>query len=184
MENKTSENSQDLSAEQTQAVSAEQQSSSAAKELEEWKKKSESYWDQLLRLQAEFSNYRARTEKEKQDAVRYGKEYFVEKLLGTLDILEHAARQAEESKDIESIKIGIRMLTNEFHRFLKSEGLEAIPSIGETFDPHLHDAVDQVETEEEKNHNRIVAELQKGYTFAGKLLRPARVNVGKLKKIS
>jgi molecular chaperone GrpE len=73
------------------------------------------------------------------------------------------------------------MVVREFSRFLKSEGAEPLKTVGERFDPNLHEAIEQVETEKESENNVILEELQKGYLLNGRLLRPAKVKVAKLK---
>lgn len=147
--------------------------------LDSYKQKADNYYDQLLRLQAEFANFRKRTEKEKADAIRFGREAILERLISLLDVMEQALKHAQNASDAASLKKGFEMVVNEFHRLLKSEGVEPVDSVGRTFDPHLHEAIEQVETEKEDEHHKIMGELQKGYTFQGRLLRPARVKVAR-----
>lgn len=143
--------------------------------------KAEQYFDQLLRLQAEFSNYRKRTEKEKTEAIRFGRETMLERLISLADILEQALKHAQGAADVEALKKGFEMVVAEFNRFLKSEGAEAIPTEGCAFDPHQHEAVEQVETEKDEENNIILEEFQKGYRVNGRLLRAAKVKVARKK---
>lgn len=171
---------------ETQEVS-EQESKPEAKEAETreaeaHKEKAEKYWDQLLRLQAEFANYRKRTEREKTEAIRFGQEVMIERVIALVDVMEQALKHADSASDIESLKKGFEMVVSEFVRFLKSEGAEPLNTVGETFDPHLHEAVEQVETEDEKQNHQILEEVQKGYLVNGRLLRPAKVKVAKFSK--
>lgn len=147
--------------------------------LEHYKKKSEDYWDQLLRLQAEFINFRKRAEKEKSDAIRFGRDSLIEQMIFLADVMDQALHHADKSSDIKSLKQGFQMVVGEFLRLLKAEGLEPLKTQGALFDPHLHEAIEQVATDNDEENNRILAELQKGYLLNGKLLRPARVKVGK-----
>lgn len=146
---------------------------------EDYKKKSEGYYDQLVRLQAEFVNYRRRAEKEKSDAIRYGRDAMLERMISILDVMDQALLHAENSSDSASLKQGFQMVVGEFLRTLKAEGLEVLPTVGSAFDPHLHEAVEQVPTEKDEEHGIILEEMQKGYKLNGKLFRPARVKVGK-----
>lgn len=149
--------------------------SSAA--LAEAAAKAADYYDQLLRLKAEFENYRRRVEREKAEARRWGKEEIVLRLVSLMDVMEQAESVAHRSPDIKSIILGLDMLYGEFKRLLKEEGLEEIPaSPGLVYSHEKHEAV---ETAEEGEDGTILAVLQKGYTFQGSLFRPARVKISK-----
>ncbi|OGR83383.1 MAG: nucleotide exchange factor GrpE [Elusimicrobia bacterium RIFCSPLOWO2_01_FULL_64_13] len=156
--------------------------SEAPPEEQDWKEKAGSYMEQLVRLQAEFVNYRKRAEKEKAEAIRFGREAILERAAALLDVLESALRHSREAKDVDSFRKGLEMVVGEFVRFLKQEGAEPLKTVGEQFDPHLHEAVEQVEAEDESQNNVIIEELQKGYVSNGRLLRPARVKVAKSAK--
>lgn len=144
-----------------------------------YKKKAEDYWDQLLRLQAEFVNFRKRAEKEKADAIRFGRDSMIEHMVALLDVMDQALKHAESSSDAKSLKQGFQMVVSEFLRLLKAEGLEPLQTRGAAFDPHVHEAVEQVPTEDDAENNLVLEEVQKGYNLNGRLLRPARVKVGK-----
>lgn len=145
--------------------------------LEEAKKKAAEYYDQLLRLQAEFDNFRKRTEKEKTEARAWGKQDVLNPLLGVVDIFEQALVQAQHAKDVAQIVKGLEFLHKHFASFLKSEGLEVMQLVGKQFDPHKAEAVEQEVVDDEKQVGKVLAELQKGYSFQGRVLRPARVRV-------
>jgi molecular chaperone GrpE len=145
--------------------------------LEEKKKQADEYYDQLLRLKAEFENYRKRTEKEKQIHLMWGKEGILLKQMGLLDVIEQALHSARTSDNIESIQQGLGLIVNEFSRMLNSEGVTEIESRGKKFDPSLHEAVEQVESDEPDG--TITDVLQKGYSMNGRVIRPARVKVAK-----
>ncbi len=134
------------------------------------------YYDQLLRLKAEFENFRKRTEKEKADSLRWGKEHIILQLVSLMDIMEQAEAVAQTSSDIKAIITGMNMLYAQFKRVLKDEGLEEVPAkAGEKFNPENHEAVEMVTDGGEEG--RVLNVLQKGYRFQGGLLRPARVKV-------
>lgn len=145
--------------------------------LEKSEDKAANYYDQLLRLRAEFENYRKRTEKEKLESQRFGKIEIINRTLSLLDMFETAEAHIAKS-DLASVKTGIEMLINEFKRFLTDEGMEEIqPKLGETFNPEWHEAV---ATEEKEEEGKVVNIIQKGYRYNGLLLRPARVGVSVL----
>jgi molecular chaperone GrpE len=148
--------------------------------LDEAKLKSADYYDQLLRLKAEFDNFRKRMEREKADARRWGKEEIVLRLVSLMDVMEQAESAAHGTADIKSIVLGLDMLYGEFKRLLKEEGLEDVPAIvGEAYDHNAQEAVETVE--DDGAAGRILSVLQKGYRFQGVLFRPARVKVSKNK---
>ena len=139
--------------------------------------KSADYYDQLLRLKAEFENFRKRTEKDRADSRRWGKEEIVLRLVSLLDVMELAEAAAHKSPDVKSMVQGLDMLYGEFKRLLKEEGLEEIPTaVGDAYNHAAHEAV---ETIEDKEDGKILAVLQKGYKFQGGLFRPARVKVSR-----
>lgn len=149
---------------------------------EDFRKKAEDYWDQIVRLQADFANYRKRTEKEKIDAIRFGRLAILEKMITLTDVMEEAIKHSRNATDMDSFRKGFEMVSQEFLRFIKSEGAEPLKTIGERFDPHLHEAIEQVPAEKEADNGLIVEEVQKGYAINGTLIRPAKVKVAKFKQ--
>ncbi|MGQ0644637.1 MAG: nucleotide exchange factor GrpE [Elusimicrobiota bacterium] len=150
--------------------------------LDQEKAKAAEYYDQLLRLKAEFDNFRKRTEKEKSDHRRWGQQDIILQLVSLMDVMEQAEAAAHKGADLKSMAAGLGMLYGQFKRVLKDQGVEEIgASAGDKFDPSgLHEAVDVVEDSGEEG--RILDVLQKGYRFQGLTLRPVRVRVSKKKK--
>ena len=109
--------------------------------LDDVKKRSAEYYDQLLRLQAEFDNYRKRVEKEKAEARQWGKQDVLMPLLSLVDIFEQAISQAQHAKDVKQVSQGLGFLYKNFASFLKTEGLTPIDVVGKDYDPHLAEAV-------------------------------------------
>lgn len=128
--------------------------------------------DRLLRLTAEYSNYKRRSEKEKQDAYVYAKSDTLKALLPVIDNLERAL--ANETKDYDAFKKGVEMTFDNLTSILETLGVEVFGEPGDTFDPNLHNAVMHVEDEEHKN-GEIVDVFQKGYKIGDKIVRPAMV---------
>jgi molecular chaperone GrpE len=143
--------------------------------VEEQKKLAQGYYDQLLRLKADFENYRRRSEKDKRDCLEWGKEKILIKQLGVDDVLEQALKSAKTGNNIKSILIGFEMISKEFSRMLKEEGVEEIKC--KIFDPSICEALDYIESDEEDG--KILEVYQKGYKINGKLLRPIKVKVAK-----
>ena len=127
----------------------------------------------LLRRQAEFDNFRKRTEKERSEYLQFAGMETVRDLLPMLDDFERALKT--ECNSPEYVK-GIEMIHSRMYETLKKMGLEPIETAGQQFDPHLHQAVERVETEDAPD-GAILTEFQRGYFFKGKLLRPSMVKV-------
>ena len=145
--------------------------------FEEKKRLSEEYYNQLVRLKAEFENFRKRSEKEKRDHLIWGKEDVLLKQISLLDVLEQANRTVQTCDNIESIRTGVRLITQEFSKMLASEGVAEIGCVGEKFDPCLHEAIEQ--TESCQPDGTIVEVLKKGFMLNGRVIRPAGVRVAK-----
>src|SRR6202163_4447938 len=129
--------------------------------------------DRLLRRQADFENYRKRAERDRSDFLQYAGMEFVREMLPVLDDFERALKV--ESTDRTFAK-GVELIYTRLYETLKKMGLEPMNTVGKTFDPNLHQAVDRVETDRAEDQS-ILEEFQKGYNFKGKLLRPAMVKV-------
>jgi molecular chaperone GrpE len=151
------------------------------KALEESKKKAAEYYDQLLRLRAEFDNFRKRGEREKLEARAWGKQEVLLELISLVDIFEQALEHAHKAKDLKDVVSGVEMLHKSFAQFLKTEGLQPILTEGQTFNPLWSEAIEQEEVDGEKV-GQVLSELQKGYLFQGRILRPSRVRVGVARK--
>ena len=129
--------------------------------------------DRYLRQTAEFQNFRRRVENEKLELAEYGVTDAVRSLLPVLDDFERALKV--ESADKEYAR-GIEMIYQRLWETLKKLGLEPVESAGATFDPHVHHAVEMVQTDKAEDH-KILEEFQRGYNFKGRPLRPAMVKV-------
>ena len=139
------------------------------------KAENEALYQRLLRLQAEFDNFRKRTEREKQDFFDYALTDFVGRLLPVLDAFERGLEVAE-GETVADFKTGFQLVLKQFTDVLAQAGLEPIETSGQIFDPNRHQALMREETEAFAD-NQIIGELQPGYTFKGRLLRPSLVRV-------
>lgn len=138
------------------------------------------YKDQLLRKAADFENYKKRIENESVNLIRFANEDLLEKLLPVLDDFERSLRalQIENSTTINNngIAKGIELIYNKFLKVLEQHGVKPMEVVGQPFDPHLHDALQQIRTNEYPPHT-VVQEVEKGYMLHDKVLRHAKVIV-------
>lgn len=158
----------------------EKQEDTSIEELQEkivtMEKHSEDVNSQLLRLQADFVNYRNRMNKEKDNSIAYGTEIIVCELLPILDNFDRAL-EAEEDTDNGFYK-GIKMIENQLMDMLEKNSVVEIAALGEEFDPNFHHAV-VMEESDEYDSNIVIEVLQKGYMLKDKVIRPSMVKVSK-----
>jgi molecular chaperone GrpE len=138
--------------------------------------------DQLLRTAADFDNYRKRARKDVEDAARRGREDTLRELLPVSDNLERAIAASANAREVEGVIEGVRMVHKLFTDSLERIGVSRIPSVGERFDPMIHEAIQQVESDEHPP-GTVVGELMPGYRLGDKLVRAAMVVVAKMKTI-
>ncbi len=154
------------------------------KECEELEKKLQECEDKYLRVHADFENTKKRLEREKLQAIEYSLERFAQDLLPALDSLDMAlAAVSQEGMDaqkaVEELKKGIELTIEQFVKAFNKHGIEVIEiEEGGEFNPHLHEALLQVE-DAEKKAGEIVQVIQKGYKYKERILRPAKVSVAK-----
>lgn len=144
----------------------------AYKQLLEEKK---DLFDRLVRKQAEVENIRKRVEREKEDFLQHATMGLIRALLPTLDALERGIKHREAGIP-EKYYTGMELIHRELLEVLKRAGLTPVESEGTVFDPHVHQAVETVETDQFEDH-AVVEELQRGYKLKHRLLRPAIVKV-------
>jgi molecular chaperone GrpE len=132
-------------------------------------------FDRLVRKQAELENMRKRVEREKEDFLQHATMGLIRALLPTLDALERCLKHREENIP-EKYYTGMELIHRELLEVLKRAGLAPVESEGKIFDPHVHQAVETVETDKFEDH-AVVEELQRGYKLKHRLLRPAIVKV-------
>jgi molecular chaperone GrpE len=131
-------------------------------------------YDRVARLQAEFDNARKRSAREQSEFREYALADAVKTLLPILDSFDLALRAHAGEENFR----GIELINKQFHDALAKLGLRPIPAAGEPFDPHLHQAVEMVDTTEVPDHT-VLEELQRGYKLKDRLLRPAMVRVAR-----
>lgn len=148
-------------------------------QLEEKTKEAGEKTDQWLRLRAEMENFKKRVQKEKSDLIKFANESLLKAMLPTLDNLARAIDHGRSAKENSSLLEGVQITQKQFFNTLEKFGVKSIPAVGEIFDPEKHEAISEQESDQEPS--RVIAEVEKGYFFHDRLLRPAKVIVSKAK---
>jgi molecular chaperone GrpE len=148
------------------------------KKLEEKEKEIKELHDRLLRLAADFENYKKRTAKEKEEWTKFANEDLIRAVLPFIDNLERAVNHAQKVSDTGVLIEGVRLTLQQLLQALNKLGLSTFESVGKPFDPTVHEAMLVVETDQHEP-NQVVEEFQKGYLLNDRLLRPATVSVSK-----
>jgi molecular chaperone GrpE len=134
----------------------------------------------LVRLQADFDNYRKRTEKERDQARHRGVENLIEQVLPVLDGFDRALA-AHDDPAYEDYRKGFELIRKQLWDLLAKQGVQRIESVGKEFDPNMHHAVEHVPTTDYAD-GEVIEEFQPGYTFHNRILRPAMVRVASGRK--
>ena len=149
------------------------------KALEEEKAKSQNYLDQLLRLQADFENYRKRTEKEKPLLISFGKAEVLKALLPMYDnLLKAKGEFNKEGADLKHLKHGLSMILEEVEKSFKAQGLKVLDGVGKPYNPMTQEVITTVPSPS-KDDGKVLQELGKAVELDGKIIRPAQVVVCK-----
>jgi len=136
-----------------------------------------SLYDKLVRRQAEFENYRKRVERERSELYQHGRDDVLLQFLPVVDNFERALSSLETSEgDAEALRHGVELIHKQFKDALSKFGLEAVDAVGQTFDPHVHEAVTTEATDKHKE-NTVIQEFERGYRIGDRLLRPSKVKV-------
>lgn len=142
------------------------------------------YYAQLVRLSADFDNFRKRTEREKASFLAYGKKQLAEKLLPSYEVLLQQAEKLDKentseecASQIKGLKDGIKMVLAEMEKAFRSEGIERMDVLDKPYDPQTQEVVAMVPSSEDQD-GLVLQEVQMGFLMDGKVLRPARVIVG------
>ena len=154
---------------------------SAASETEKLKAERDALLDRLARLQAEFDNARKRAVREQQEFREYAAADVIKNFLPILDSFERALKAGGDSNsnsNSNEFRNGIELIYRQFEDALQKIGVQPIVSVGQPFDPRVHEAVEMVDTIEVPDHH-VLDELQRGYKYKERLLRPAMVRVAR-----
>lgn len=148
-------------------------------ETEKLKAELEEQKDKYIRLVAEFENYKRRTSKERVELIQTAGKEVIISLLEVLDDCDRAEKQLLESEEADQIKEGVLLVFNKLRKTLQNKGLKAMESINTEFDVEKHEAITEVPVADESMKGKVVDEIQKGYYLNDKLIRFAKVVVGK-----
>lgn len=135
--------------------------------------------DKYMRQAAEFDNFRKRNAKERLDLIQTASKELMVALLPVLDDSERAEKQMDSSEDVAAIRQGVKLVFNKFRNTLSQKGLKPMQSIGEDFDADKHEAITEIPAPTENMKGRVVDEMEKGYYLGEKIIRFAKVVVGK-----
>lgn len=148
-------------------------------ELDKVKAELEEMKDKYLRIVAEFDNFKRRNAKERMELIQTaGKEVIVD-LLDVLDDCDRAQKQLETSENIKEIREGVLLVFNKLRNILQAKGLKPMQTINEEFNPDLHEAVTEIPAQAEELKGKVLDEIAKGYYLNDKIIRHAKVVVGK-----
>jgi len=142
--------------------------------LQEETKKIQEYIDHLQRLQAEFDNYRKRTEQEKQLIIKQANQEIIQKFLAVLDSFELAFKTQKEDNEFTK---GMKLIFSEIYSTLEKEGLKKIECLGKKFDPNFHEVM--LQEESDKEEGIVLEELQKGYMLNDRVIRFSKIKISK-----
>jgi molecular chaperone GrpE len=157
------------------AVVAKAAEAGAASETEKLKAEREALLDRLARLQAEFDNARKRAVREQQEFREFAAVEVIKSFLPILDSFERALKANADSTDFRN---GVELIYRQFQDALQKIGVQPIVAMGQAFDPRVHEAIEMVDTTEVPDHH-VFQELQRGYKYKDRLLRPAMVRVAR-----
>ena len=147
-------------------------------EMEKLKAQLEELNDKYLRQAAEFDNFRRRNAKERVELIQTAGKDVITDLLVVLDDSERSQKQMESTDDVAQIKEGVQLVFSKLRNTLSAKGLKPMDAVGKNFNPDLHEAITEVDAGEEMK-GKIVAEVEKGYYLNEKIIRHAKVVVGK-----
>lgn len=178
------ESAKEEGAEQTEELKEEQESQEqeSGNALAELEAKLKEYEDKYIRTHADFENTKRRLEREKYQTLEYAYEKFAKDLLPVIDSLEGALKSSQnedaDAKELlEKVVEGVNLTIDNLYKAFNKHGIEVIDT-NEGFNPHLHEAVMQVESQEH-DEGEVVAELQRGYKYKERVIRPAMVSIAK-----
>jgi molecular chaperone GrpE len=149
----------------------------AVTEVDQLKAERDALLDRLARLQAEFDNARKRAVREQQEFRDFAAADVIKSMLPALDSFERALK-AQTPPEASEFRGGIELIYRQLQDALQKAGVQPIASVGQPFDPRVHEAIEMVDTAEVPDHH-IVDEMQRGYKFKDRLLRPAMVRVAR-----
>jgi molecular chaperone GrpE len=135
--------------------------------------------DKYLRLFADFENYKKRNARERMELIQTAGKEVIQSLLEVLDDCDRAEKQLNNATDVNAVKEGVQLVFNKLRVSLQSKGLKAMQSIGTDFNPDQHEAITEIPAPQEQMKGKVIDEVEKGYYLGDKIIRFAKVVVGK-----
>ncbi|MEY2811600.1 MAG: hypothetical protein RLZZ390_451 [Bacteroidota bacterium] len=164
---------------QTSAQEQEVNSVESASELDLLKKEVEEQKEKFIRLYADFDNFKRRNAKERVELIQTAGREVIQSLLEVMDDCDRAEKQMHKSDDVAQIREGIQLVFAKLRNTMQSKGVKEMKTIGEEFNADFHEAITEIPVTEEKMKGKVVDEVEKGYTLNDKIIRFAKVVVGK-----
>lgn len=170
--------SQDIEEEKKDIQETPEEEASIQDQVDELKKSLDEANDKYIRLYADFENYKKVAAKNKDELLKYANEGLMTEILTVIDHLELALEHSSDSTAGESLAEGVKLTLKELKNALEKHGLTTIEALGKPFDPSLHHAMSQIETDE-ADENTVVKEFRKGYMLKERVIRAPLVGVAK-----
>ena len=158
------------------ALEPEEETSCGPGNLNEAQQQIDELNERVVRLTADYDNYRKRAQRDKIEARQFANQGILEKLLPVLDNFEMAIIAVKDADP--SVRDGVQMIYDQLLSVLKAEGVESVDAVGKQFDPNLHEAISQEESDEVEE-GEVISQIQRGFILNDRLVRPARVVVAK-----
>lgn len=153
------------------------------KEIKKLKAEKQEYLDGWQRAKAELINYKKRNDEDRKDILKYSSENIISQILPVLDSFDMAFRDKNSWEKVDANwRSGVEYIHSQLVKILEENGVTPINDLGKDFDPKRHNSTENVEVDNPKEDNRIVAVVMKGYEIGDKILRPSNVKVGVYKK--
>lgn len=150
-----------------------------AAETEKWQQEAAEWKDKYIRLVAEFDNFRKRNARERLELVQTAGKDVIVSLLDVLDDCDRAQKQLETSDDVEAMKEGVLLVFNKLRNTLQAKGVKPMEALHQPFNPDIHEAITDIPAPNASLKDKVLDELQKGYYLNDKIIRFAKVVVGK-----
>ena len=172
----------DMMKNEEQTTSAQEQevnSVEPASELDLLKKELEEQKEKFIRLYADFDNFKRRNAKERVELIQTAGREVIQSLLEVMDDCDRAEKQMHKSDDVAQIREGIQLVFAKLRNTMQSKGLKEMKTVGEEFNADFHEAITEIPVTDESMKGKVVDEVEKGYTLNDKIIRFAKVVVGK-----
>jgi len=165
--------------EQVPAENIENEVKETITEIDQLKLDVEEQKQKFIRLYAEFDNFKRRNAKERVDLIQTAGRDVIQSMLEVMDDCDRAEKQLQTSEDLQQIRQGIQLVFTKLRSTLQAKGVKEMKSIGEEFNPDIHEAITEIPVNDPSMVGKVVDEVEKGYTLNDKIIRYSKVVVGK-----